>query len=408
MQFGFLGLSHKNAGLDIRDKTAFTDSGKMTFLNCIEEFGVEQCMILSTCNRSEIYYFFEKDEQRKQVRKLYEEFFQGVDLEEYLTEYTGEEALEHLFRVAAGLESQVLGEDQILGQVKDALDFTKTMGFGKKEMNKVVRDAITCSKRIKTELKIGEIPLSVSYVGIRQLERTCGIQGKNILVIGSGKMAVLALRYICEYGADKIYLCSRTLSHAQALQEEFANIRIVEYKNRYDAVKDCDIVISATASPHLVLKKEECIVKHELYLLDLAAPRDIDTAFSEDERCRLIDLDTLRQTVLDNRKEKAELAEKGLEIIREDLKETKKWLLSSRMDETIESLQQRCSEITEDSFGYLNRKLELNEREKVILKKTLGATLKRLIKEPIHELKRLDTKEEQDRYKEFVRKLFQI
>ena len=264
MQFGFCGLSYKNAGLDVRDKTAFTDSEKITFLNCIEKFGVEQCMILSTCNRSEVYYLFEEERQRMQVKETYESFFPQVNLQEYLTEYTGEKALEHLFLVTAGLESQVLGEDQILGQVKDALNFTRAMGFSKKEMNRAVTDAIACSKRIKSELKISEIPLSVSYVGIRRLESTCGIQGKNILVIGSGKMSVLALRYICEYGANEVYLCSRTLSHAKALREEFSNIRIVEYKNRYDVLKDCDIVISATASPHLVLKKEDYVIEMNL------------------------------------------------------------------------------------------------------------------------------------------------
>lgn len=408
MQFGFLGLSYKNVGLNIRDKTSFTDSKKIDFLNQIGELKVEQCMILSTCNRSEIYYYFEEEEQRKQLKNEYEKFFPEVNLKEYMVEYTGEKAMEHLFRVTAGLESQVLGEDQILGQVKEALDFTRTMGYSKKEMNKVVRDAITCAKRIKKELKISEIPLSVSYVGIRQLEHTCGIAGKKVLIIGSGKMSMLALRYVCEYDVEEIILCSRTFLHAKAQQEEFTNVRVVEYEKRYEVMKDCNIVISATASPHLVLKKEDAVIKQQLYLLDLAAPRDIDPSFSEDDRCHLINLDSLQQIVLDNQKEREDLVEKSGEIIKEDLEETKKWLSTCTMDATIESLKQRCSDIVEDSFSYLNRKIDLSEKEKVILKKTLNASFRRLLKEPILELKQLDTKEEQHRYKELVHKLFQI
>lgn len=408
MQFGYIGLSYKKAGLDIRDKAYFTDSKKIDFLNQIEKYGIEQCMVLSTCNRSEIYYFYEREDQIKYVKDIYQYSFPKVELEEYIVESFGEDALVHLFRVASGLESQVIGEDQILSQVKEALDFTRTMGFCKKEMDKVVRDAITCSKRIKTELKINEIPLSVSYVGIRQLVNTCGITGKKILIIGSGKMSILALRYVCEYGAKEVYLCSRTLLHAKALREEFADIRIVKYENRYEVLKSCDIVISATAAPHLVLKKDKVVIERDLYMLDLAAPRDIDTAFAVDNKCHLINLDSLQQMVLENQKDRKELVEKSKKIIQEELEETKKWLLTSRMDATIESLQQRCNEIMEDSFSYLNRKMNLSERDKVILKKTLNASLQRLIKEPIQELKQLDSKEDQEQYKELVHKLFQI
>lgn len=408
MQFGFLGLSYKNAGLDIRDKTSFTDSKKIEFLLQMDEYEIEQCMILSTCNRSEIYYFYEKEEQRNQVRNAYKELFGERNLENYLVEYTKEKATEHLFRVTAGLESQVIGEDQILGQVKEALDFTRTMGYSKKEMNKVIRDAISSAKRIKTELKISEIPLSVSYVGIRQIDDICKILGKKILVIGSGKMTVLALRYLYEYGAKEVNVCSRTLLHAKVLRKEFSNIKIVEYENRYEVLKYCDIVISATASPHVVLKKENAIIERELYLLDLATPRDIDTAFAEDDKCHLINLDSLQQIVLENKKEREELVEKSQEIIKVEVEETQKWILSSRMDETIESLQQRCSEIVNDSFSYLDRKMDFTERDKVILRKTLNASLQRLIKEPIQELKKFSTKEEQDMYRELVHKLFRI
>ena len=129
MQFGFLGLSYKQASQDIRDQTAFTDNKKIEFLKSIERFGISQCLILSTCNRSELFYFYENEQQRVQLWNCYIVFFGETKIEKYLIEYKEEEAIEYLFRVAAGLESQVLGEDQTLGQVKEALDFARTMGY---------------------------------------------------------------------------------------------------------------------------------------------------------------------------------------------------------------------------------------------------------------------------------------
>jgi glutamyl-tRNA reductase len=408
MEFGFLGITYKGAGLMVRDKIAFTDGMKLQLFKKAEKAGVEQCMVLSTCNRSEVYYFFQEKEQRERMRRIYEEMFLQVDTEPYLRELAGEEALAYLFRVAAGLESLVLGEDQILGQVKDALDYARTMGYSKKELNKVVRDAITCAKRIKTRLKISEKPLSAGYVGIQKLEERCGIAGKQALVIGSGKTAVLALRYLYEYGAAHVLACSRTYAHAKLLREEFPDIEIISYERRYDAMKTCDIVVSATSSPHLVVRREEFEPERPLTFLDLAAPRDVDMAFAQEPLTDLINLDTLQEIVSENKKERESLVAQGERLIREDLEETKEWLLKSRMDSAIESLQQRCSAIVEDSFSYLNRKIDLEPREQKILKKVLHASLQRLLKEPIQEMKRLDTEEAQEAYRQMVRQLFQI
>lgn len=314
----------------------------------------------------------------------------------------------YLFRIAAGMESLVLGEDQILGQVKDALDYSRTMGYAGKELNKVVRDAITCAKRIKTELKISEKPLSVSYIGIQKLQEMTGIAGRKILVIGSGKTAVLALKYVYEYEAGHVIACSRTFSHARRLREQFPDIEIISYEERYQAMGRCEIVISATSSPHLVIRREEfCPIKH-LTLLDLAAPRDIDTAFAQEPLVDLVNLDTLQEIAENNRKEREQLVEKSRDLIQESLHETVLWLLQSRIDPAIESLQQRCGAIAEDSFQYLDRKMELGPRERKLVKKVLNASLQRLLREPIRELKRVGTEEEQEEYGRLIRQLFQL
>ncbi|MGN0343209.1 MAG: glutamyl-tRNA reductase [Roseburia sp.] len=408
MEFGILGINYNKAKLDIRDQVAFTDSMKIEFMQAAADFSVEQCMILSTCNRSEVYFFYEEEWQYERMKELYRQTFPGVTMTDYLMSDNGKAAIAYLYRVAAGLESLVLGEDQILGQLGDALDFARTMGHSKKELNKVVRDAITCAKRIKTELKISEKPLSVSYVGIRELKKRVGICGKNVLLIGSGKAAVLALKYLCEYQAAKITVCSRNYSHAKAIKEEFPKVKVISYEQRYEVLADCEIVISATASPHLVLRKEEAGQILPEAFLDLATPRDIDPAFAQVPGITFLNLDTLLDIVEKNQMERQRLVEESRHMIRDAVEETMEWLKISRMDETIESLQQRCSEIVEDSCGYLNRKMELSPREQKLLKKVLNASLQRLLHEPIQELKQLESTEEQDTYKELMERLFQL
>ena len=408
MQFGFLGINYKNASLAIRDKTSFTDAMKLEFFQRAEQEGIDQSMVLSTCNRSEIYYLYGKETQQAQIQQIYEGMFPDVALGEYLVKLSGEEAIGYLFRIAAGMESLVLGEDQILGQVKEALDYSRTMGYSGKELNKVVRDAITCAKQIKTEWKVSEKPLSVSYIGVRKLAELFGISGKKILVIGSGKTASLALRYIYEYEGIHVTACSRTYAHAKRLREEFPALGVLPYEEWRQGIQECDIVVSATSSPHLVVRREDFTPKGPIAFLDLAAPRDIDTAFAEDGHVTLINLDTLQEIAAKNQKEREGLLAESGKLLEGKLQETVEWFFQSRMDSTIESLQQRCSEIVADGYSYLNRKMELSPREQKLLKKVLNASLQRLLREPIRELKKLDSEEKQEEYKKLVGQLFQI
>ncbi len=417
MQFGFLGVNFKDAPLDIRDKVSFTDARKLEFFQKAAEAGAVQCLVLSTCNRSEAYYLYEEGDSGREsglpgiaakMREIYKAMFPEVELSGYLRELEGEEAAAYLFRIAAGLESLVLGEDQILGQVKEALEDSRMMGHSGKELNKIVRDAITCAKRIKAEVKISEKPLSVSYIGICRLEEACGIGGKKILVIGSGRTASLALRYVFGYPGVQVAACSRNYAHAKRLREEFPELEIIPYEGWRNKIGACDIVISATSSPHLIVKGEDFCPAHPVALLDLAAPRDIDTAFAADPLVTLINLDTLQAIAEENQKEREHLAGEGIQMVEEALKDTMDWFRKSRMDDTIGSLQQRCSRIAADSCAYLNRKLEFSPREQKLVEKVLHASLLRLLREPIQEMKRLDTEEEQEAYKKLVRQLFQI
>lgn len=170
----------------------------------------------------------------------------------------------------------------------------------------------------------------------------------------------------------------------------------------------CDIVVSATASPHTVIRRENFEPTGKITFLDLAAPRDIDTAFEEHPQVYLINLDTLQKVAEKNRQQRELLVEESRAVLEEALEETRQWMLQSRVDDTIQSLQQRCSQIVEDSYSYLDRKMELGRREQKLLKKVLNASLQRLLRDPIQELKQLDSKEKQDAYKKMVNELFRL
>lgn len=408
MQFAFLGISYQNTELEVREKAAFTDQKMMDFFHEAEQAGVRQCMILSTCNRSEVFYFWKEEEQKGQMIQIYKKMFPEAELEAYIRQNQGEEAVFYLFRVAAGLESMVAGEDQILGQVKHALEFSRMMGACGKELDKVVRDAVTCAKKIKSELKISEKPLSVGYIGIQRLNEACPIKGKKVLVIGSGNTAALALKYLREYKAGEIFVCSRTYAHAGKLQEQIKDLRIVPYQERYQVMRECDIVVSATSAPHLVVRRSEFRPEKPVVFLDFAAPRDIDPDYETCPAAVLIHLDTLREISRHNQEERMRLLKDSEQWIAEAGNETMHWLQVSRMDPTIRSLQERCREIAEDSYTYLSRKMDLSGREKRLLQKVLNASLQRLIKEPVQHLKHLEDQKEQDAYKEIVHQLFQF
>ena len=407
MQFGIIGISYQQAPIEIREKAAFSDMKKMECYDRLREQGITQAVILSTCNRSEVYFLTAEETDAAVVK---EEFlFQcgASELEKYIFEKQGREALEYLFCVAAGLNSLVVGEDQILGQVQDALEFSRRMGCSGKGMNRIFLDAVTCAKKIKTELKISERPLSICYIGMKCLESACDITGKTALVIGSGKMAALALTYLRDLGAGQIYLCNRSVEHALALKGEDERVCVLPFSQRYSVMDQCDLVISATASPHLVVRREKMKKRaRPLYLLDLATPRDIDPLLAQEDGVRLFDIDSLRAISEENRKERRHLEIQGRKMAEEAAGETLRRLAASRVDPAIASLQGRCAAVEEDTFAMLTTKLDLNDHEKRAVRKILHAGFKRLIREPILSLKGLENEKEQKKYGEVICSLF--
>lgn len=411
MDFAVVGVNHKNTPINIRETVSFTDTQKIEGINFLLDNGIEEAIILSTCNRSEVYIYSNNISDKVEVVKnFYQDYFDVESIEEFLFNKTGEEAIKHVFNVSAGLDSLVLGEDQILGQVKDAHDFARQLGSSKKVFNKLFREAITVSKDIKTTTKISHQPLSISYIGIKCLKEKMGsLENKNALVIGLGKMSKLAMKHLEEEQLNNIYVTNRSYEKLKSIQEEYKNLIPIKYEDRYEVMDKVDIVISATASPHTVLKKAEMPkTSNKLIMMDIALPRDIDKNLNEFENIEVYDIDDLKKISEANDKKRRELASIGELIIDEKIEEFNEWLDTIKIDPTIQSLNDKCSDIREDTLDYIYRKLDLNCREKKIIDKMLTSALKRLVREPIINLKQIKDSGKQDEYIKIVEELFDL
>ncbi|WP_138206723.1 glutamyl-tRNA reductase [Haloimpatiens lingqiaonensis] len=409
MEIAVVGVNHNTTPIEVREKVSFTETKKIEGINYLLDGRINEAVILSTCNRSEIYICSKKiNEGIKDVEKFYKEFFHINNIHDYLFVKKGKEAINHVYMVASGMDSVVLGEDQILGQVRDALDFSMEVGGSKKILNKLFREAITAAKDIKCRLKISEIPLSTSYIGIKLLkEQLKSLNGKKALIVGAGKISSLSLKYLKEEGLEEIYITNRTHGKLKDLCFEFPELKAIKYEDRYSALKHVDIVITATSAPHIIFTKKDMEdIKKELYIMDLALPRDVEQKVEEIKNIHLYDIDDLKKTSEENLIRREELAEEALEIIKEDVEEFMEWLEKVKVDPVIKSLNDRCSEIQQDTLDYINRKLDLDCREQKIIEKMLGSALKRVIREPIKNLKDIKETEHMDTYIDMVNKLF--
>ena len=411
INIGVIGVNHNLDPINIRENLCFTDTQKIEAINYLLDKDIEEIVILSTCNRSEIYiHATDIDDKIKLVKDFYENFFDVKGIKNYLFHKKNDSAIEHLFKVASGLDSIVLGEDQILGQVKDAHSFSMQLGSSKKVFNKLFREAINVSKDIKNTTKISNQPLSISYIGVKFLKSKIGsLENKKALVIGLGKMNKLTVKYLQEENLDTIYISNRSNDKVVELENKFNNIVYITYEDRYKVMNDIDIVISATSSPHTIIKYDKISkIQKEIFMMDIALPRDIDPKIKKLDNIKLYDIDDLKYIHYKNTEKRKELAQVGYNMISKKVTEFIKWLDSSNIDPVIELLNDKYLEIRENTLSYIYKKTTLSNKDKKIIDKMLTSALKRLIREPIINLKKIKDKGKQEEYIKLIEELFEL
>lgn len=406
-----IGLNQDTADIQIRNKTAYTDARKIEALNVLLDLEIEEAVILSTCGRNEIYICSREgtiDASVRSVIRFFETFSAWQTLNGIFMCASVGQASRHLMTVACGLDSIVLGEDQILGQVKEA-HLAMDVGSSGKVLNRLFRDAVTAAKRIKTELRISEHPVSISYIGVKFLMEKLGtFEGKRFLIVGTGKMGRLALNYVAESRPGAIYMTNRNHQKVIDLRNEFPDIRMIAYEDRYSTLPAVDVVITATASAHHVFRAAMPPLTGPLYMMDLALPQDVEPEVGEMADVTLFNVDSLKRISEENEARRKVLAAKALQLIETDLDEFGAWMHSVKTDPAIVSLNALRMQIETDTFDYLNRKLNMDQRDRKLMEKMISSALKRMIREPIVKLKSLKDEAEIARYTEAVEALFQL
>ncbi len=297
MSIQMLGIDHNAANLDIRGKFSFTKKKTTEAFELLrKDRSIKGIVIISTCNRMEIYANVEDEAEAKLFEKLCK--FAGVNSKEYKKYFVkrkGKAAVEHLFRLAAGLESMILGEDQILTQISEALLFSRENYVTDNVIETLFRQALTVGKKIKTEVRLSATDQSVVHAAIERLEEEgANFDGKKCMVIGNGVMGKMAATLLKERGAEVTVTIRQ---YIRGIVEVAKGCNRIDYGRRMEIFGDCQYVFSATVSPNFTLTKEliEGHVKHRMTLVDLAVPRDIEPEVAEVPLVKLYDIDDFRQ-----------------------------------------------------------------------------------------------------------------
>ena len=328
-----LGLNHQTAPLELREKVAFAPEATPDALNALaRQPGISEAMILSTCNRTELYVEADAGAESAVRRWLLDHHgLTGRRLDEFLYRHEDQEAVRHLFRVATGLDSMVLGEPQILGQVKDAYQAARSAGTLRTSMERLLQQTFAVAKRVRTDTRIGANPVSVAYTAVRMAERLfANLADACVLLIGAGETIELAARHLAESKARRLIVANRTLENAQALAGRFGAYAIA-LADLPQHLAEADIVISSTASREPILGRDlvESAIRarkrRPMFLVDIAVPRDIEPAVAELDDVFLYTVDDLKQVIDDNLRSRQAAASEAEAIIELQVEHYQAW-----------------------------------------------------------------------------------
>jgi len=411
-----LGVNHKVAPVEVREKLAYTGEGDNPVVAISQIPGCKECCFLGTCNRVEV--IFTSDDPEATATEVRRQLFirSGLPDEEarkYSYLHLGVEAANHLFRVAASLDSMIVGEPQILGQLKNAYrdaSERKTVG---PVLNKFINKAFSVAKRIRTETNIGGSAVSISYAAVQLAKKIFGtLEGKKVMLIGAGEMAELAAEHLIAQGVNRVVVANRTLERAVNLAKQF-NGSAISLSEISTELASVDILISSTGAAGLVLKKEDVKpvmrqrMNSPLFLIDIAVPRDLDPALNDLDNVYLYDIDNLKDVVEVNKSERQKEADKAERIVAEETLKFQDWLEGMAVTPTIVELRQLADEIVR---GELDKTLgqckDLSPRQQKSIEAMANAISNKFLHYPIQFLKANPDSDRKQAKLEFVRRAF--
>ncbi|WP_088068378.1 glutamyl-tRNA reductase [Gottfriedia luciferensis] len=414
-----IGIDYKTAPIEVREKVAFAPNELQDAMCSLKnEKSILENIIVSTCNRTEIYAVVDQIHtgQYYMKRFLLQRFgLTDEELSPYLIIRTGNDAINHLFNVTSGLDSMVIGETQILGQVKDSYLLAQDHHNIGTIFNHLFKQAITFAKKVHSETGIGENAVSVSYAAVELSKKIFNnLKGCNVLIVGAGKMSNLALQNLYSQGVGKVTVINRTVENAVKLADQFNGVG-KGLESLDDSLKEADIVISSTGSKEYVIT-EKMIRRIEksrkgkpLFLVDIAVPRDIEPSIHNIDSAFLYDIDDLQGIVAENLAEREREATKIKKDIVEEIDSFQSWLSLLGVVPVISALREKALDIQADTMNSLERKLpHLSERDLKIIQKHTKSIVNQLLRDPIMKAKEMGTSKHSEAQIALFKEIFNL
>ncbi len=422
MHFILLGLNHETAPVALREKLAFHPSiladasiqlAKQGGLNS----QIEEAVILSTCNRIEIYVAVKNVQAGIQQIKEFLSNLKKTPLENFehhLYILEDAEVVQHLFSVASGLKSMILGEAQIQGQLKEAFESAQKFKTVGPLLSALFRNALTVGKRVRTETALSEHSASVSHAAVALVKRSFeGLSGLNILVIGMGKMSLMALKALLKGGANNVTVINRTEEKVKEVAAQF-NIKFFGFERLEECLKEADVVISSTGAPHIVLSKpivQDALIARgtrTLLIVDMAVPRDVDPEVSNIDLVKLYNIDHLKSELDSNGSKRCAEIIKTKNIIEQEMADFAAWRQSLEVTPVITDLRSFADDIQEQEVERALRRLqmELPDHDVQVVQELARRIVNKMLHQPIVRLRAEAAEGNGQSYTAAVRNLF--
>ncbi len=416
MKFQLIGVNHKTAPVEVRERLAIPESRLAEATRLLAAHpGVAEAMVLSTCNRVELLTRVHNG--RADLRAFLGEYF-GVDASAYgshLYEWADREAVRHVFRVASSLDSMIVGEPQILGQVKQAYAVARAVGAVHSQLDALLTRAFAVAKRVRTETAVGSSAVSVASAAVDLARKIFGsLEGKQVYLVGAGKMSELAARHLMAHGAGAIFVANRTHERAVELAEKFGG-QAIRFEQLYETADRADIVITSTGSPHPIFRRQHGELflsrrRHRpMFFIDIAVPRDVDPEMAKLEGIFVYDIDDLQAVVATHVVDRRREAERAAVIVDTEVERFAARLDSLKVVPTIVSLQEHLETIRQAEVDRARGRLgPLTPDQELALEILTRGIVNKILHTPITTLKTAATQPESTTLVEVLRRLFNL
>jgi glutamyl-tRNA reductase len=416
MRFSITGLNHTTAPVEVRERLAFDAASLPDALHALKRKpGFLEGMILSTCNRVEIAVAADDgaasvDEFLAEVRLVSREW-----ISPYLYRFDDRAAIQHLFRVASSLDSMVVGEPQILGQLKAAWEIARAEGAVSGFLDGLLMRAFNVAKRVRTETDIGSNAVSVSFAAVELAREIFGqLRDKTVMVVGTGKMSEAAARHLHRCGASRILVTNRTEERAHEMAQVFGG-EVVPYTSFVAALPGVDIVLASSGAPHYILTKDqmkkviEARRNKPVFVIDIAVPRNIDPAVNELDNVFLYDIDDLQRVVANNLQHRKEVANQAELIVEEEVEQMIARLKTREVAPVIVGLQEQLERVRQAELTRMRSRLgQLTPQQEEALEALTKAIINKIAHGPISELRRTAAEPDGAETVGIIRKVFRF